>query len=239
MLHLKRTFYYKILNEELYEEYCYDPPDAAKPLPGVDFYDMHFKGKSEILGPHRSWGIFFKTKFIKDNGLRYLEGVPYLEDGEFMNKVICVASKVIFLPGSIYVQIKRSGSVTTSGIYRTEKARNGFLNSALDLHLFKKDNCKNESQNRFINQSILQFVIVFLISHEGFNYIANYSKIHSSLKLGSLKRIDIDGLSGFYGSMGRSYNHSINCFYLHWYLYKMRISTGIRLRSLLRKITVI
>jgi glycosyltransferase involved in cell wall biosynthesis len=226
---------YMILNESLKEEYRFDPVfDINKVLTGIDFINTYMKDGHEIIGPHRSWAIFFKTAFLNTNNLRYLEGVPYLEDGELMAKITCLANRVIFINGPVYIATKRPGSATNSRLYYSEKARNGFLKAANDLLHFKINYCNTEEKKIFMNQPIIQFTIAYLISHEGLGYLKHYSKLYNTLKKGPLELLQTEGCTDFYQKMGNSYNYSIHCFYLKWLFFKIRKSLTIRAKRLIQ-----
>jgi glycosyltransferase involved in cell wall biosynthesis len=227
---------YIILDKYLREEYRFDPHfDSQNVLSGIDYFDKYLRGKSEIRDPHRSWAIFLKTSFLNTNGLRYLDKVPYLEDGELMARVICLARKVSFFNGPIYMRTTITGSATQSNLYFSEKARNGFLKAANNLLSFKLNCCKREEQKVFLNQEIVHFTILYLISIGSFNYLKYYSEIVDNLKKGPLKKLDTAGCSDFYQKMAKYYNFSIHYFYMNWiYLRVLRsIETRVTKISLL------
>ena len=123
---------YTIFDQTDKEIYKYDPThNEDKPLTGIEYSYKYERGNSEILDPDRSWAIFFKTSYINSYQLRYLENVPYLEDGEFMTRIICLASRVAFIHDAFYLRTKRPGSATNSNLFYSEKARLGFLKAAL------------------------------------------------------------------------------------------------------------
>lgn len=224
---------YTILNDSFKKEYCYDLLyDPKNVLTGIDYENKYEQGKSEIRDPHRSVAIFLKTSFLNSNNLRYLAGVPYLEDGEFMARVSCLAKRVIFINGPIYLRTTISGSATQSKLYYSAKARNGFLKAANNLLQFKQNYCGNEEQKVFMNQSIIHFTIMYLISQGNFNYLKHYSKLHNSLKKGPLRKLATEGCSNFYRKMGKSYNFSIYSFYLYWMLSLFRKSFKIRAKKI-------
>jgi glycosyltransferase involved in cell wall biosynthesis len=224
---------YIILNETSKEEYRYDPGyDQENVLTGIDFFNRHERGRSEIRDPHRSWAIFLKTSFLNSHGLKYLPGVPYLEDGELMARITCLANKVSVLNGPIYLRTTITGSATQSRLFYSDKARTGFLKSANNLLQFKLNYCRNEEQKVFMNQSIVHFTILFLTSMEGFKYLKKYSQLFEVLKKGPLNRLETEGCSTFYQKMGRYYNFSIHSFYFNWMLFRFRRSLANKLGKL-------
>jgi hypothetical protein len=207
------------------EEYRFDLLiESDIVLTGIDFTNRYLKGRSEISDPHRSWAVFLKSSFINSHNLRYLEGVPYLEDGELIAKITCLADRVIFIKEPIYLRTKRPGSATTSRLFYSEEARKGFLKAANDLLQFKILYCNTEQKKTYMNQHILQFTIVYLISFEGLSYFRHYSEIYHSLKKGPLRVLQTEGCSRLYRKMGNAYNNSIHCLYLSWYLFLMHKS---------------
>lgn len=220
---------YFVLDEMMQEEYCFDPKyDNTEIFTGIDFFNRYLKGNHEIKDPHRSWAIFYRTAFLNQNNLRYLPNVPYLEDGEFIIRVICLAKNTIFVNTPFYIRTTNRGSATNSSLYFTEKARNGFYLAINNLNNFKNENYLNETQKEFLNQPIIQYVILYITSHK--NYIKDHSKIKSNLKKGPLKILDLKNCTMFYRRMGSYYNISILYFYLNWrlYLYKKSLSKRIR-----------
>lgn len=224
-----------ILSKNLKEEYRFDPPITYNNVfSGIYFNNKFIRGKSEIRAPHSSVGIFFKTEFINLYNLRYLVGVPYLEDGELLARIACLADRVIFINEPFYMIVRRPGSANTSDIYHTEKARDGFLISVHNLIHFQRNHCQTEEQKIFINQPIVQFTIVYLISYEGIRYLIHYSKLYNSVKKGHLKVLHTEGCSDFYRRMGKAFNLSIHSFYFIWFLYKLQKSIAIRVKKILK-----
>jgi len=224
---------YYILNQDLQEEYCYDPPhDPENVLTGIEFDNKYQHGKSEIRDPHRSVAIFLKTGFINSQKLRYLAGVPYLEDGEFISRAICLGQRVSFLNGPIYYRTTIPGSATKSRLRYSQRARDGFLKSAHNLLQFKHNRCINEEQQAFINQSIVHFTVSYLTTFEKLEYTKQYSKIYELLKKGPLKKLETIGCSKQYKRLANSYNFSIHTFYFFWWSVLLRKTLTIRLKKL-------
>lgn len=197
-------------------------------LTGIDFINKYRRGKSEIQLPHSSCSIFLKTSFLDLNNLRYLKRVPYLEDREFMARVICLATRVAFLNDPFYLRTTRPGSATQSNLALSEKARDGFLKAAYNLLNFKLNYCKGKEQKIFMNQPIVHFTLLYITSYGSIKYFKNYSKIYKTLKKGPLKNLETEGCSKFYRKMGNSYNKSIHCYYLRWILFRLLRSMEIK-----------
>lgn len=221
-----------ILDETMHEEYRYDPEDGpVVALSGIEYSEICEKGKYEIRDPHRSWAIFFNTNFLNSYNLRYLAGVPYLEDGEFIARVMCLAKKVCFLNDLFYMRTTRHESATHSNLYFSQKARNGFLRAAKNLLLFKNHQSVEE-QRVFMNQFIIHFTILILTSLEPLNYFKTYSQLVNVLKKGPLKTLKFEGCCDFHKRMARNYNHSLNCFYLGWHFFKFRKSMKLKFKKI-------
>jgi len=227
---------YIILDHSGVEEYRYDPEHESNEVhTGMDYSYKYVRGKPEIRDPHRSWAIFFKTNFIKSNNLTYLPDVPYLEDGELKARMMCLAERVLFLNDPFYLRTTRPGSATHSPLYHTERARNGFLLSAMNLLDFKMNNCKHENQKVFMNQAIIQFTVLYIISLRFTDFIAKYREIRHTLKKGPLRYIDTKEASKFYKKLGNQYNYSLFSFYVYWLYLRFKKSLRIRLKNILHK----
>ncbi len=182
-------------------------------------------------------GTFFNASFLKANGLVYLPGIPYLEDGEFMTRVICLANRVTFINKYLYVRTTRIGSATNSKMLYTEKARNGFLLAANNLLNFKNSHCRTEEQSSFMNQSIIHFTILTIITLDGMKLLKHYSALVRILKSGPLSKLETDGCSQYYKQLGNSYNKSVIRLYLRWIGFKIRKSLQLRLKRLARLVS--
>lgn len=225
---------YTILDEAGEEEYRYDPYyDHNQILTGIEYFRDNLHGRAEIRDPHRSWAIFFKTDFLRSNDLLYLHNIPYLEDGELMARIRCVATRVAFLSNSFYIRTTRPNSATHSNLIRTEKAREGFLKAAHHLLQFRNENNKCFEQKVFLNQPIIQFTSLYITTVEGFSYFKTYSTLRRNLKVGPLRKLDTEGCSHLYRRIGYYYNISIHCFSLFWLTYRIRKSLAIRITQFL------
>ena len=211
---------YAILDDSMKECYRYDLSLNDKAVvSGIDFFNKYEKGRTQIKDPDRSWAVFFRLQYLNDRKLRYLEDVPYLEDGEFMTRVICIAEHVSFLNDPFYIRTTRHGSATHSGLFFTEKAREGFLKAAQNLVWFKDIIATTVEQKAFLNYQILHFVMLHIISLNWLNFFLNYKRLNNNLKTGSLRYLETDGCTSFYLRMGQYYNCSLQWFYLNWRIY--------------------
>ena len=224
---------YIILNEEMEECYRYDlSPHLSEVIPGIEFHNRYEFGRSEIRDPHRSVAIFLKRDFLNNHNLRYLLDVPFLEDGEFMTRVNCLAKRVNFLSEPFYLRTTRKGSATHSRLYFSTQSREGFLKSAYNLFNFKSTICQDDNERDFINQPIIHFVILYIISLDLLSYLRGYRQLYLTLKKGVFRTLDTEKCPEFYVMMAKRYNSSLHCFYFNWLVYKYRKSFQLRLKRI-------
>ncbi len=164
--------------------------------------------------PDRMWAVLFERNFFNGNNLRYLPDVPYLEDGEFIGRILCLAERCIFDGSSFYQRTTRPGSATNSELFRSEKAINGFLLAAGNLKKFKEEQDLNERQKIFLNQPISKFVLLALNSSLQKPYIKNYKRIRKVLSGKGFKRIELKGVDTPYTYFVRLYNSCMPVFLL-------------------------
>jgi glycosyltransferase involved in cell wall biosynthesis len=173
---------------------------------GVDAYFLaRGDGKTD---PDRIWAVLFEREYLNTNNFRFLPDVPYLEDGELIARILCLAERCIFDGNSFYQRTTRSGSATNSKLFNTEKATYGFLLAANNLNKFKKGQVLNERQKEFLNQPILKFVL--LAVNSSFGRVRNKklkTTINTLRELG-LRRINIRGCFRTYRFYGKTYNIS-------------------------------
>jgi glycosyltransferase involved in cell wall biosynthesis len=227
---------YVILDEDMKEEYRYDPAfDSDQVISGIELYRLKNGDYKVYQGdPHRSVSFFIRASFLNDHGLRYLSGVPFLEDGELMARILCLAERTTVMHNPVYMRTTRPGSATHSNLFNSERARKGFLKAAHNLYEFKRDFCRNEVQTGFINQFIVHFTIISIASIELSRYLSNYSSLYRALKKGPLRTLDTEGVSEKYAKWGRSYNRSIHNFYLRWKLTHFSNALRWRIEDLFR-----
>lgn len=99
--------------------------------------------------PDRMWAILFNREFLEKYNLRFLPDVPYLEDGEFIARTLCLAERCVFDGYSFYQRTTRQGSATNSGLFYSERASRGFVIAACNLHNFQKNKEMNTAQRQF------------------------------------------------------------------------------------------
>lgn len=224
---------YIILNEDMGECYRYDLSiHLSDVISGIEFHNRYEFGRSEIRDPHRSWAILFERDFLNSNNLRYLPNVTFLEDGEFMTRVSCLAKRVNFLSEPFYMRTTRKGSATHSRLYFSTQSREGFLKSACNLFNFKSTICQNDNEKSFINQPIIHFVILYIISLDLLSYLRGYRQLYLTLKKGVFRTLETEKCPEFYVMMAKRYNSSLHCFYFNWLVYTYRKSFQLRLKRI-------
>lgn len=181
--------------------------------------------------PDRAWAVLFERNFINQYNLRFLPDVPYLEDGEFISRVLCMAERCIFDSGLFYNRTTRPGSATHSTLFHSEKALNGFLLAALSLKKFQSGTSLTHSQKEFLNQPICKFVVLVVASaRKPFN-LRRVREARMRLKKAGFGRLSLTAVNREFTQLGMCYNLSVYCLVL----YQLFID-GIRsLRYRLRK----
>lgn len=158
--------------------------------------------------PDRTWAVLFETDFLNINKLRYLPNVPYLEDGEFIARILCQAERCIFGGYSFYQRTARPGSATNSMLFYSEMTTNGFLLAAGNLKGFQKEQYLNEKQKVFLNQPISKFIFLAINSSLGLTLIKKLVTTIKALKALTLGTIDLEGCDRIYRIYGKVYNLS-------------------------------
>nr|WP_321409444.1 glycosyltransferase family A protein [uncultured Carboxylicivirga sp.] len=169
--------------------------------------DAYFAGRGDgQTDPDRMWAILYKSEFIKKNKLFFLPNVPYLEDGELIARILCLAKICIFDGHSFYQRTSRPGSATHSNLYYSEKAINGFLIAAQNLKQFQAQTNLSPEQKKFLNQPINKFVLLTLNAALQKPVFKNYLKIKRCLKDVGFSKLGTDGLQSPYKELTPIYN---------------------------------
>lgn len=192
------------------------PSFKNKVYSGIEAY---YNSRINItVDPDRTVAILFKRDFINDAGLRYISEIPYLEDGEFIARILCMAERCIFEGNSFYIRTTRIGSATNSNLFYTDRSINGFVKGAINLKVFSQSTILSEQQRTFMNQPLSKFT---LLAIESSAKISNFKKLLFVKKkffengLGSLS---LAGVLWPYSTYARMYNISTFMFiiYLNW-----------------------
>jgi glycosyltransferase involved in cell wall biosynthesis len=185
----------RFINYNQYGSLICDGPDAYRISRGDGSTD-----------PDRIYSVLFEREFINRNLLRFLPGVPYLEDGEFIARILCLSERCIFNAGSFYQRTTRSGSAVNSDLFYSEKAINGFLAAAGNLKNFQERMHLDARKKEFLNQPIVKFVILAISSSLG--SFKKLRKTINKLKQLKLKRLRLICCNRKYRMYGRAYNFS-------------------------------
>lgn len=179
-------------------------------ISGIEAYHQsHGAGK---VDPDRSWAILFKREFLNRNQLRYLPGVPYLEDGEFIARTMCLATKVSFWNEVVYERTTRPGSATNSNLFTEQRSIFGFIQCAQMLRNFRANKSLPAKGQEFLNQPIAKFVLLAIqacISPRSIKYLT--STIQELRKLG-FSRLERKGTTPPYRQYAGLYNFSPKLF---------------------------
>ena len=166
--------------------------------------------------PDRMWAILFETQFLNTNNLRYLPDVPYLEDGEFVARILCLSERCFFYGRSFYQRTTRPGSATNSKLFHSIPAMNGFVNAAINLRNFRNQVFLSTPQKEFINQPILKFVILSITATASLRRFKTFLTVALTLKKHGINILELNGCHKHYQYLGRLYN--LTPFLLYSYL---------------------
>jgi glycosyltransferase involved in cell wall biosynthesis len=161
-----------------------------------------------LTDPDRMVAVLFETVFMNRHNLRYLPDVPYLEDGEFIARILCLAERCVFDGHSFYQRTSRPGSATNSKLFYSDKATNGFILAVNNLKRFQEEQNLDERQREFLNQPIAKFAILAINSSISRGSLSKYAKTVKRLRLLSLSQLNLKGCSRIYSMYGKAYNVS-------------------------------
>jgi glycosyltransferase involved in cell wall biosynthesis len=199
--------------------------------PGTEAYFLSRGAKH--TDPDRIWAILFELDFLNRNNLRFLPNVPYLEDGEFIARILCLAERCIFNNFPFYQHILRTGSATSSNLFHSEKATNGFLLAAINLKRFQKERNLNLVQRDFLNTPVCKFVILVISSTQKPFSLKRINAARIRLAQIGLNKLDLASVNKEYAWLGYFYNSSIYMLIIFQFLINYMRS----IRSRFHKIT--
>jgi hypothetical protein len=197
-----------------------------KLMKGPDLY-FAVRGRN-TTDPDRSWAILFEKELLIKNNLFYVPDVPYLEDGEFIARVLCLAKRGSVYNRPYYLRLNRPGSATRSDLFIKKKTINGFILAAKNLEKFKKTHTLSSDQIGLINGRIIKFVI--LAVHATLKNIKNYRWVKKELTKKGFTNLDLENVKDMYGKLGKQYNRSIDLFYAQSILTKFKKSIQNRIK---------
>ncbi|SMO50009.1 Glycosyl transferase family 2 [Saccharicrinis carchari] len=198
------TVRHKVFNEHL----------SNKVYNGTEAY--HLARPDGTPDPDRIWAILFLREFIDGHKLRFKPDIPYLEDGEFLVRIMYFAQKCVFHGSSFLQRTSRPGSATHSNLFNSNRALKGFIIAACNLNSFKVDQKSKGKEVEFLNQSIVKFVTLAFTSTVAIFRFAKPFKAWRLLRVNGFGKLDLKGCNKFYYRLGYLYN--ISPFLLYVYL---------------------
>ncbi len=208
---------FKFLNvDNSVKKEMFFPAFKNKRYSGIEAY---YNSRINItVDPDRTVAILFKRDFMNNAGLRYISEIPYLEDGEFIARILCLAERCIFEGSSFYIRTTRPGSATNSNLFYAERSIEGFIKAASNLKVFSQSPVLSEAQRVFMNQPLSKFT---LLAVESSAKIASWKKlffVKKKLIENGLGRLSLVGVLWPYSTYARLYNISPFLFviYLNW-----------------------
>ncbi|WP_416867066.1 MAG: glycosyltransferase family 2 protein [Imperialibacter sp.] len=205
---------YRFLNvdESIRKEILHQDKDG-KVFRGIEAYVLsRGDGKTD---PDRSWGILFERAFINKFNIRYLANVPYLEDGEFLARALCLAEKCSFHSYPFYQRTTRPGSATHSSLFYSDKSLEGFILAAKNLLEFSRGEFLDKDQRTFLNQPICKFVLLVLVPFCSFRQLKEFKRRKGKLYAMGLDKCELEGCNNYYKVEGFLFNQSPYLFFLH------------------------
>lgn len=212
----------------------------------IDFISRVFSGIDAYFiargdghtDPDRMWAILFNTSFINLNGFRFLRDVPYLEDGELLSRILCVAERCIFEGNAFYLRTTRLGSATNSNLHFSERAVKGFLLSAINLKKFQQRQTLSKEQSVFLNQPIVKFVALYINANTSLFSFRKLLQSFKTLKENGLQYLNTENCNKLYTTIGKNYNRSVVWYYVYMillyaltYLGRMKSLIGYKLNT--------
>lgn len=171
----------------------------------------------------RSVGIIIRKSILQKNKLSYLNDMPYLEDGHFIGKILCLAERCAFSDDPFYIHLINPESASNSDLYITSRARKGFIKAALDFQDFTKITSHTITRQSLVNHLTAKFVLTSVISSINTKKIIEVLQVKRHLKMVGLNKINSNGLVSNKAYL-RIYNHSFWLF-VCYYLLETRIRT--------------
>lgn len=158
--------------------------------------------------PDRMWGVLYNRDFINRNNLRYLHDVPYLEDGEMIARILCLADRCIFEGGSFYQRTTRPGSATNSKLFNSDRAIYGFILAGCNLKRFQNIKKLTDERIEFMNQPIAKFVLLAIGSSVQLSNPKRLFLTTSQLTAQGFESLKLSGCNKEYRMYGKTYNIS-------------------------------
>lgn len=191
--------------------------------------ETYYKSRMNIsVDPDRMVAVLFKRDFLNTAGLRYVSEIPYLEDGEFIARILCMAERCIFEGNSFYIRTTRPGSATNSDLFYTERSIDGFIKAAINLKIFSLTPALNDEQRVFMNQPLSKFTLLAVEASTKISSVKKLFLVKKKLVENDLGTLSLSGVLWPYSIYARMYNISPFMFVI--YLVLKKIMTSIKLK---------
>ncbi|MCD4725161.1 MAG: glycosyltransferase [Bacteroidales bacterium] len=198
---------YSFLNEDgTLRKAVFNEKEKGIVYPGLEAYFVA-RGDGQT-DPDRSWAVLFEREFMNKNNLRYLPNVPYLEDGELIARIMCLAERCIFDGHSFYQRTTRPGSATNSKLFSSKKATNGFILAAINMKKLQASPNLSKAQKELLNQAIVKFITLAFNSCIGTHSYSRIISIRNKLRENSLGECQLEGVDKSYKGYAHAYNYS-------------------------------
>ncbi len=198
---------------------------------GIEAYSLS-RGDGQT-DPDRMWAVLIERDFLIQNKLRFLPNVPFLEDGELIARILCLADRCIFDGQSFYQRTTRPGSATNSSLFHSEQAVNGFLLAAGNLKYFQQNQSLSDYQKDFLNQPICKFVILAITSSKRRFRFNKVSYLKKRLKTLGLEKLNLTSVNSEYRLLGMMYNTSTYLLILYYFIMNAFKSLILKCRKIL------
>ena len=189
-----------VKKEILFNEY------SNKLYVGIEAYPLS-RGDG-TTDPDRSVAILYERAFMNRYDIRYIADIPYLEDGEFLARVLCLATKCIFEGNPFYIRTTRPGSATHSRLFHSGRAIKGFVKSADNLFQFQQNKQLTSRQRIFLNQPICKFMLLAIYAGLNNDDGVKLKDVVADLKNKGLHKCPLKGCKKVYKRDGFFFNLS-------------------------------
>jgi glycosyltransferase involved in cell wall biosynthesis len=186
--------------------------------------------RNVTLDPDRTVAILFKRSFLNSNNIRYIANIPYLEDGELIARICCLANRCIFEGSPFYLRTTRPGSATNSTLFYLDKSINGFVKAAINLKQFSLNNMLSQQQREFMNQPLSKFVLLAIESSAQIHNWKKLFEVKSQLAKNGLKNLDLTGVLHPYSVYAKLYNISPILFVVYLNYKKVLLSLSLKFK---------
>jgi glycosyltransferase involved in cell wall biosynthesis len=208
---------YRVISDENKTmQEVFNENDSNDIIGGLDaYFRARGNGRND---PDRMWAVLFRNDFLKQNSLQFLPNIPFLEDGEFISRILCLTNRCSFEGQSFYLRTIRPGSATHSDLFYKQKSIDGFILAAINLKDFQNSSILNEYQKNFVNQPIAKFVLLAMNASLQKPYMKNFKKIKRKLINAGFKKLRLKGVVRPYSRMAILYNYfSVYYLFLAYY----------------------